>query len=128
VKTLAALLLVSCLPLLAQTRRTPIEIQCHPAQDDSVGQQLCSALRDIVATSPRYEELPHNPNGFILKILTVSCMQDRSTAFSVVLARGPIYLDGGVRTCNVQNIRRCAQDEFAHQDGNITILSKVAPQ
>lgn len=125
---LVTLLLICCLPLVAQTRKTPIEIQCTPAPDDSVGPQLCSALRDIVATSPRYEEVPHNPTGYIIKVLTVSCVEDHYTAFSTVLLHGVMYLDGSVRTCDLQGIRRCAQQVFSKQDEAITIVSKFAPR
>lgn len=69
----------------AQTGKTPIEIGCQNKTGDTVGSELCTAIRDTVATSPRYQEVDRSPKGFQLKVITVAVSENVNTAVGMVL-------------------------------------------
>lgn len=52
--------LAACLALPSIASAAPkrlVYVNCQAESDDSVGTELCMALRDAIARSPRYEEI-----------------------------------------------------------------------
>jgi hypothetical protein len=119
---LIALLLSS--PALAQTAKTPIEIGCNPKEGDMVGANLCTAVRDAVATSPRYIEVNANPKGYRLRVTTIPTNDKQATAASVVLTWDDYYMSNLVQTCGSGRIAECAQGLVSSFDEDITSLEK----
>jgi hypothetical protein len=121
---LAVLLLSST--ALAQTAKTPIEVRCSPKPDDLVGAQVCTAIRDNIATSPRYTEVATSKNGFELTILTVSVSDHDATALAMVLTYDQYYVSGLVQTCGSQKVSECARGLVSSFDEDITDMQKQA--
>jgi hypothetical protein len=119
---LIALLLSS--PALAQTAKTPIEIGCQSKTGDGVGTELCTAIRDGVATSPRYQEVDSSPQGFQLRVITVAISENGATAASVILTYNDYYISSLVQTCGSDRVGQCARGLVASFDEDITAFEK----
>jgi hypothetical protein len=85
----------------------------------------CSALKDVVATSPRYEELSgtdHPVGGhWELAIITIDNSvgneKGLATAVSVSLLRnGFIFVTSTVQTCGRDAVKICATQTLAEMD------------
>ena|ERR1700677_4520177 len=94
-----------------------------------IGTELCSALRDAVATSPRYQEVAASPDGYQLKVTTISLDKNVDTAAAMVLVWNGYYINSGVQTCGSNKVVNCAQSMTSSFDDDITSFEKeVAKQ
>jgi hypothetical protein len=119
---LIALLLSS--PALAQTTKTPIAIGCQSKTGDGVGTELCTAIRDGVATSPRYQEVDSSPNGFQLRVTTIAVSENHATAASVILTYDDYYISNLVQTCGSLQVGSCGRQLVSSFDEDITAFEK----
>ncbi len=112
----------------AQNTKTRIEVGCQSKPGDSVGSEVCTAIRDIVATSPRYQEADRNPDGYQIKVITVAVDENVSTAVSMVTLWNNMYLSNVVQTCGVNAVSRCAQSMVSSFDDDVTSLEKASAE
>ncbi len=102
-KSLAlAVLLTSA--AFGQTTKTDIAIHCVSLPGDIGGGQLCSALRDALASSPRYQEVDRNPQGWQLRLATMGIDDNKGTAVSMTLVYHAIYVVNTVQVCGASVI------------------------
>jgi hypothetical protein len=120
---LIALLLCSS-TVLAQAAKTPLGIKCEPRINDTVGTELCTALRDTVSVSPRYSEVDQNEHGFEVEVLTTTTQQNINTAASMVVSYDNLYLDHEIKVCGATAVRRCAEGFLATLDDDIRTFQK----
>jgi hypothetical protein len=118
-------------PCSSQTEKTPIYIDC--ACDDQVGQLYATALRDAVATSPRFTEASvkevKSPDGktsvynLVLAIVTLDVETPpggHSTAISAVLLMGNNFLFAQwVQACGRNVVQSCAEATLANLDRHL---------
>jgi hypothetical protein len=84
--TLALFLLaLGSVALHAKPSKMPIAVNCTVDTDDYIGHRLCSALRDHVASSPRYYEPEADPKAFFWVLNMVSVATEGSTSQAVEL-------------------------------------------
>jgi len=126
-KTLLFALLLSS-TAFAQTSKTPIEISCSSKPGDSVGSEVCTAIRDIVAASPRYREVDQNSDGYQIKLITVAIEENVNTAVSMVTLWNNMYLTNVVQTCGVNAVSRCAHSMVSSFDEDVTSLDKASAE
>ena len=84
---------------LGQTTKTDIAIHCVWLPEDVVGAQLCTALREAVARSPRYQEAVSNPQGWQIRLATMGIYDNKGTAASMILIYHSIYVANTVQVC-----------------------------
>jgi hypothetical protein len=108
-----------------QTTKTDIAIHCVSLPGDIVGGQLCSALRDALARSPRYQEADRNPQGWQLRLATMGIDDNKGTAVSMTLVYHAIYVVNTVQVCGAAVIPDCAQGMLSDSDDQIRLLEKV---
>jgi hypothetical protein len=124
-KYLFVALLLSSTTALAQSRKTPVAIKCEPRNNDTVGSQLCTAIRDAVARSPRYSEVDENPAGWEIAILTGTTQENVNTAASMVVVFRTIYADHELKLCSASTVRRCADGFLATLDDDVSTFRKA---
>jgi hypothetical protein len=123
-KYLALLLLLSNTAFGQASGSVKLKIKFVCTCDDSVGVRYATALRDLIAKSPRYVETNDFSEGTSrhLGIRVVSVDQDddhtgRSTAMSIVFTSGSdVYLTHAVQTCGINRVESCAADTLADLD------------
>jgi len=97
--------------------------------NDDVGAKFATALRDLLAASPRYMETDDDndkifPNVkqrfvWVLSIVSVDASPGNpgsATAMSTVLLGGPIFLKQQEYLCGTNNVKHCAEDTFSYLD------------
>jgi hypothetical protein len=109
-----------------QTTKTDIAIHCVSLPEDVVGGQLCSALREAVAKSPRYQEAVSNPQGWQIRLATMGIADNNGTAVSMILIYHAIYVANTVQVCGASVVSDCAQGMLSDSDDHIRSLEKVA--
>ncbi len=84
------LVLLLAVAASAHAAKTQVEVVCKQADGDSIGMQLCSALRDVIAASPRYEYVENVKtwHWFVSIVSTTDDGNNLSSAQSVVFATG----------------------------------------
>jgi hypothetical protein len=123
-KSLAlAVLLTSA--AFGQTNKTDLAIHCVSLPEDVLGGQLCSALRLAVARSPHYVEAAVNPDGWQLRLATMSIDDDKGTAVSMTLIYRALYVVNTVQVCGASVIPACAQGMLSDSDDHIKLLQKT---
>lgn len=123
-KSLAlAVLLTSA--AFGQTTKTDIAIHCVSLPGDIVGGQLCSALRDALARSPRYQEVDRNTQGWQLRLATMGIDDNKGTAVSMTLVYRAMYVVNTVQVCGASVIPDCAQGMLSDSDDHIRLLEKA---
>jgi hypothetical protein len=123
-KSLAlAVLLTSA--AFGQTTKIDIAIHCVSLPGDIVGGQLCSALRDALAKSPRYQEADRNPQGWQLRLATMGIDDNQGTAVSMTLVYHAIYVVNTVQVCGASVIPDCAEGMLSDSDDRIRLLEKA---
>ena len=105
------LLLLSCLKLNAQQppAKTPLVIVCDC--DDLNSRTLETAVRDVVAGSPRYYEVhPDREDKTAYYRLVLVALDDtpQSIAVSVVVLHGDSFMTSAVRICGINRMAWCA--------------------
>jgi hypothetical protein len=121
-------LLVCAVPALGQeSGKIRVKVIC--SCDDNVGQMYASALRDALATSPRYKETSEDsfkkPDGTIAYYpFTIDAVSldpsgnnnGQETVVSVALTVGSMYLTNLVQYCPVAKVAECAHRALASLD------------
>ena len=109
-----------------QTTKTDIAIHCVSLPEDVVGGQLCTALREAVARSPRYQEAVSNPQGWQIRLATMGIYDNKGTAVSMVLIYHAMYVVNTVQLCGESVIRDCAEGMLSDSDDHIRLFEKAA--
>jgi len=109
-----------------QTTKIDLAIHCVSLPEDVVGGQLCSALREAVAKSPRYHEAVSNPQGWQIRLATMGIDDNKGTAVSMVLLYRAIYVVNTVQVCGASVIGDCAQGMLSDSDDHIKSFEKAA--
>jgi hypothetical protein len=120
-------LLLCALPVSAQTAKTKVQIGCQSR--DMVGAMYCSALRDVIAESPRYAERSDGDTDQVggywgLSIVTmddsVGNEKGLRTAISVsILRNNIIFITSMVQTCGRDAVKTCATQTMASLDAAV---------
>ena len=121
-----ALLLTSA--AFGQTTKIGIAIHCVSLPDDVVGSQLCSALREAVAKSLRYQEAVGNQQGWQIRLATMGIDDNQATAVSMTLIYHAIYVVNTVQVCGASVIKDCAQGMLSDSDDHIRSLEEAAEE
>ena len=108
-----------------QTNKTDIAIHCVSSPGDTLGGQLCSALRLAVARSARYEEAAVNPDGWQLRLATTGIDEGKGTAVSMTLIYRALYVVNTVQVCGASVIQDCAQGMLSDSDEHIKLMQKA---
>jgi hypothetical protein len=109
-----------------QAIKTDLAIHCVWLPEDVVGGQLCAALREAVARSPRYQEAVSNPQGWQLRLATMGIHDNKGTAVSMVLIYHTMYVVNTVQVCGESVIHDCAEGMLSDSDDHIRLLEKAA--
>ena len=109
----------------AQATKTDLAIHCVWLPEDVVGGQLCAALREAVARSPRYQEAVSNPQGWQIRLATMGIHDNKGTAVSMVLIYHAIYVVNTVQVCGASVIPDCAQGMLSDSDEHIKLMQKA---
>ena len=116
----------------APVRKIPIFFQC--TCDDPVGSRIATAVRDLIATSPRYfksggDFSQQGANVFpIWSIRMVTRDTDENatrTMVAVAFTRGLFYESLSVQSCGSLRVKECAEGILADLDRQITDFSAV---
>jgi hypothetical protein len=119
-------------PAQAPVRKIPIFFQC--ACDDPVGSRIATAVRDLIATSPRYfksgsEFSRQGSNVFpIWSIRMVTRDTDENASRSMIavaLTRGLFFETLSVQSCGSLRVKECAEGILADLDRQITEFTSV---
>ena len=111
-----------------RAERIKVKFEC--TCDDQVGKQYATALRDSLATSPRYVEMvaesePKSEGSkdkvfhFVISVVsmdTASPAAGRQEAMSVVITAGSAILDQRVLVCGVEVVTHCSAATLANLD------------
>jgi hypothetical protein len=109
-----------------QTTKIEIATHCVSLPDDLVGGQLCSALREAVAKSPRYQEAVSNPQGWQIRLASIGIDDNNGTAVSMVLMYHAIFVANTVQVCGASVISDCAQGMLSDSDDHIRSFEKTS--
>jgi hypothetical protein len=116
----------------APVRKIPIFFQC--TCDDPVGSRIATALRDLIATSPRYFKYggdfsQQGANVFpiwSIRMVTRDTDENASrTMVAVAFTRGLFYESLSVQTCGSSKVKECAEGILADLDRQITDFTSV---
>ena len=116
----------------APVRKIPIFFQC--TCDDPVGSRIATAVRDLIATSPRYfksggDLTQEGANIFpIWSIRMVTRDTDENASRSMIavaLTRGLFFETLSVQSCGSLRVKECAEGILADLDRQITDFSAV---
>lgn len=109
----------------AQTPRTRVVFKCDC--DDPVAQRYATEIRDILATSPRYQEGSSHDvdgDGKPLKEWTISVvaasMPPKAAAISIAFTYGDILADQNVQVCGMNKVKECAEAAVSMLDAVVT--------
>jgi hypothetical protein len=116
----------------APVRKIPIFFQC--TCDDPVGSRIATAIRDLIAASPRYFKSgsEFNRQGAdvvpIWSIRMVTRDTDENATRSMIavaFTRGLFYESLSVQSCGSLRVRECAEGILADLDRQITDFTSV---
>ena len=116
----------------APVRKVPIFFQC--TCDDPVGSRIATAVRDLIATSPRYfksgsEFNQQGANVFpiwSIRMVTRDTNENASQAMiAVVFTRGLFFETLSVQSCGSLRVKECAEGILADFDRQITEFSSA---
>ena len=113
-------------------RKIPIFFQC--TCDDPVGSRIATAVRDLIATSPRYfksggDFTQMGANVFpIWSIRMVTRDTDENASRSMIavaVTRGLFFEAISVQSCGSSRVKECAEGILADLDRQITDFTSV---
>ena len=127
--------LVLCLSSFAFAQSSPktgVKFAC--ICEDAVGARLATAVRDLIAVSPRYKSVadfqigkpPKITYNWGIRVVSLDPSKSetdaggRSTVISFVITLGPIYFFQGVETCGLTKVQDCAEDLIADLDRQVS--------
>lgn len=120
ISTMIVMILVNANTLAAQlSTRRAIILKCDA--NDTTGKTFCRLLRDEIARSPRYQEIPSTPANlkrfFTLDILTVQgTPEDNVTAMSIAYLFDTTYLNHIASVCGKTKVQECAAETLDNVD------------
>jgi hypothetical protein len=124
---LSALVLTFTSLSFAERNKLPIQVTCTNDNNDFVGARFCSALRDDIARSPRYEETSTGIR-WRLHIVTVPDATDpkvsSSQAITMTMATndGDLFLQQWAMQSGADVVKDQAQTLLSAVDGQIQEL------
>ena len=113
-------------------RKIPIFFQC--TCDDPVGSRIATAVRDLIATSPRYfksgsEFSRQGENVFpiwSIRMVTRDTGENATqTMIAVAVTRGLFFETLSVQSCGSLRVKECAEGILADLDRQITEFTSV---
>jgi hypothetical protein len=116
----------------APVRKIPVFFQC--TCDDPVGSRLATAVRDLIATSPRYfksgsDFSRQGANVFPIWSIRVVTRDTEENAtrsmIAVALTRGLFFETLSVQSCGSLRVKECAEGILADLDRQITDFNSV---
>jgi hypothetical protein len=116
----------------APVRKIPIFFQC--TCDDPVGSRIATAVRDLIAISPRYfksgsEFTRQDANVFpiwSIRIVTRDTDENATrTMIAVAVTRGLFFETLSVQSCGSLRVKECAEGILADLDRQITDFNSV---
>lgn len=119
-------------PVQAPVRKIPVFFQC--TCDDPVGSRLATAIRDLIATSPRYfksgsELIQQGGSVFpVWSIRVVTRDTDENATRSMIavaVTRGLFFETLSVQSCGSLRVKECAEGILADLDRQITDFTAV---
>jgi hypothetical protein len=119
-------------PVQAPVTKIPVFFQC--TCDDPVGSRIATAIRDLIATSPRYfksgsEFSRQGANVFpIWSIRVVTRDTDENASRSMIavaFTRGLFFETLSVQSCGSLRVKECAEGILADLDRQITEFNSV---
>jgi len=127
-KTTLVLLLAATLQAHAQAtnKKTLVEFKC--TCEENLSLRYAAAVRDLLAKSPRYEEVHANSGIFYSWQVSVvsSGLSDRdrtnsdSIALSVVVTKGGFLMTHAVLLCGSGRLQGCAENTLAALDKEVS--------
>jgi hypothetical protein len=111
----------------APVRKIPIFFQC--TCDDPVGSRIATAVRDLIATSPRYfkSEGDFSQQGasvfpiWSIRMVTRDTDENASRSLiGVALTRGLLFETISVQSCGSSRVKECAEGILADLDRQVT--------
>lgn len=124
--TLVLCLLISC--AFGQTApKKGVKFVC--TCNDSVGARYATAVRDLIAASPRYtsaDDFIENPGPSSIPHMGIRVVSldpqvgspGNGAALAVVITWGTFYLTSSLQICTSENVRTCAENTIALLDSN----------
>jgi hypothetical protein len=100
--------------------KLPVSIHCLAADDDWIGERLCTALRDGIASSPRYRET--DETGWVLLITSRGITRhdaDASAQAVVLLQPSGMYLISYVLVTGADAVEQQAKQIIAAFDQDV---------
>lgn len=122
-------LTVGCIKSAVAQEQKKIAVKFQCTCDDPVGSRYETAVRDLIATSPRYKaatEFIENPGpnsvpNFGIRVVSLDPhrgdnLEGAETIYSVVITWGAFYYTSAIRICGSNNVQTAAQDTIALLD------------
>jgi len=128
-KTLACLVfMIGTTAFGQQQEKIQVKFDCTCV--DPVAARYATAMRDVLAKSPRYVETylskdPAKDGGDYWNISVVSLpvnSDDNAAALSIVFKIGNTYINHLVQVCGTNKVEGCADDTIAQMDSTIASL------
>jgi hypothetical protein len=125
---IALWLLTLSAPAFAQASKTPVHFQCQC--DDAVGARYATAVRDLIAKSPRYIAVPDFIVGdtkdghwnYGIRVISLDPSTNNignMSAIAIVITFGPLFDNTQIQTCYASDIQTCADNTMAFFDKTV---------
>jgi hypothetical protein len=113
---LLAVLSAALLVIPAQAEKANVRVDC--TCEDSVGSQVATALRDLIAASPRYNNVNDDHGGWKMVLVSAPVTSsDPASAIGYTILRGNIVFHrSGVKICGKESVDWCARSLYASLD------------
>lgn len=125
-KNLVFLLLLLPMMAFGQTpTKTGVKFSCMC--NDEVGARYATAIRDLIASSPRYQSAVEYQTdlgksdtwNYGIRVVSLDPTNGKvgtSSVLSIVITWGPVYLQSYVEVCPTDSVKSCAIGTFADLD------------
>lgn len=122
-----ALLLLPSIAFGQNANKAGVKFDC--TCNDSVGARYATAVRDLIAASPRYEsaeDFVENPGKSAIYHMGIRVVSldpqagnpGHGSALSIVITWGAFYLASSLQICTSDGVRECAENTMAIMDKN----------
>jgi hypothetical protein len=117
--------------LTAQTtpRKERVQVICLNSDGDTVGSRVCTALRDRIASSPRYTLTNSDKDstwGVHIASVSVEDGVTSSLSYTLTLFTNPLeemFIASGAQFCGSTKIDSCAAALMSEMDGRIVEIA-----
>lgn len=134
--TVTALVLICLAAIAAQakaqtpTKKVGVQVYCKNSANDLVGPQICTALRDRIASSPRY--FPDSEGGprFALHVVTTGSANDTAAAVAITVEGGkvgPTLVDLWSVSIGADRVANAVDTMFASFDADVLEIAGPQP-